>query len=105
MDIEVLPKNASRVRQFGSSRVQGAETLGSCSPCGSKKKVGGVPPEALEPWIHTLLDGQAALALESVVIKDMCTDGREELVSRKLKDSQTRRQPIVWEKPWRRPLD
>ena len=51
---------------------------------GQKKKVGGVPPEALEPWIHTLLDGQAALALESVVIKDMCTDGREELVFRKL---------------------
>ena len=39
------------------------------------KKVGGLPPEALEPWIYTL---------ESVEITDMCTDGGEELVFREL---------------------
>ena len=36
------------------------------------KKVGGMPRQAQGPWIHTLLDGQAALALESIDIKDMC---------------------------------
>ena len=44
------------------------------------KKVCGMSPEALGPWIYTLLDGQAALALESIEITDMCTDGGEELV-------------------------
>ena len=48
------------------------------------KKVGGMPPEALGPWIYTLLDGQAALALESIEITDMCTDGGEELFFREL---------------------
>ena len=33
-------------------------------------KVGGTPPEALVPWMYALLDGQAALALESIEIKD-----------------------------------
>ena len=46
------------------------------------KKVGGLPPEALGPWKYTLLDGQAALALESIDIKDVCTEGGEELVFR-----------------------
>ena len=44
------------------------------------KKVGGTPPDALVPWICNLLDGQAALALESIEIKDMCVDGGEEFV-------------------------
>ena len=35
-------------------------------------------------WIYTLLDGQAALALQSIEIKDMCMDGGEELVFREL---------------------
>ena len=43
-----------------------------------------MPPEALGPWIYTLLDGQSALALESIEIKGMCTDGGEELVFREL---------------------
>ena len=47
-------------------------------------------PEALGPWVYTLLDcqdgqdGQAAVALESIEIKDVCTDGGEELVFREL---------------------
>ena len=41
-------------------------------------------PEALGPWMYTRLHGQAALALESVDIKDMCSDGGEELVFREL---------------------
>ena len=48
------------------------------------KKVGGMRPEALGPWTYTLLDGQAAWALESVDTKDMCTEGGEELVFREL---------------------
>ena len=48
------------------------------------KKVGRMPPEALGPWIYTLPDGQAALALESIEITDMCTDGGGELVFREL---------------------
>ena len=47
------------------------------------KKVGGIP-EALEPWIYTLLNGQDASTLESIEIKDMCVDGGEELVFREL---------------------
>ena len=43
------------------------------------KKVGGMPPEALGPWRYTLLDGQAALALESMEITDMCMNGGKEL--------------------------
>ena len=34
--------------------------------------------------MYTLLDGQAALALDKMEIKDMCTDGGEELVFREL---------------------
>ena len=45
---------------------------------------GGMIPEALGPWIYTLLDGQAAWAQESVDMKDMCTEGGEELVFREL---------------------
>ena len=41
-------------------------------------------PEALRPWLYTLLDGQAALALESIDIKDMCMEGGEQLVFREL---------------------
>ena len=48
------------------------------------KKVGGMPPEALGPWKYTLLDGQAALALESTDVNDMCTEGGKELVFREL---------------------
>ena len=48
------------------------------------KKVGRMPPEALVPFIYTLPDGQAALALESIEITDMCTDGGGELVFREL---------------------
>ena len=48
------------------------------------RKAGGMPTEALGPWMYTLLDGQAALALESIDIKDMCTKGGEELVFREL---------------------
>ena len=48
------------------------------------KKVGGMFPWALGLWIYTLLDGQAALVLESVNIKDTCTEGGEELVFQKL---------------------
>ena len=48
------------------------------------KKVGGMRPEALGPWIYTLLDGQAAWALGSIDTKDMCTEGGEELVFREL---------------------
>ena len=51
------------------------------------KKVGGMPPEGLEPWIYTLQNGQAALALVSIEIKDMCTDGGEVLVFRELDQS------------------
>ena len=40
------------------------------------KKVGEMPPEGVRPWIYTFLDGQA----ESIDIKDMCTEGGEELV-------------------------
>ena len=36
---------------------------------------GGVSPEPLGPWHHTLLDSQAALAIELIEIKDMCTEG------------------------------
>ena len=46
----------------------------ACAPL-VVKKVGGMPPEALWPWMYTLLDGQAALALEAIKIRDMCTDG------------------------------
>ena len=28
-----------------------------------------------DPWHHTLLDSQAALAIELIEIKDMCTEG------------------------------
>ena len=47
--------------------------------------------EALKPWKYTLLDGQAALALQSIEIKDTCTEGAvgsssENLIS----DSRTR---------------
>ena len=48
------------------------------------KKVGGMLPDALGPWIYTLVDGQAALALDSTDIKDMWTEGGEELVFREL---------------------
>ena len=41
------------------------------------KKVGGVPPEALGPWIY-------ALALDSIEIKGMCMDGGEWVVFREL---------------------
>ena len=44
------------------------------------KRFGGMLPEALGPWMYTLLNGQAALALESIDIKDMCTKGGDELV-------------------------
>ena len=37
--------------------------------------------------MYTLLDGQAALALESIEVKDMCTDGGEELFFRELDQS------------------
>ena len=46
------------------------------------KKVGGMLPEALGPWIYIQKNGQAALALESIDIKDMCTEDGEELVFR-----------------------
>ena len=45
---------------------------------------GGMPPEALGLGMYTLLDGLAALEPESIEIKDMCTDGGEELVFREL---------------------
>ena len=38
------------------------------------KKVGGMRPEALGPWMYTLLDGQAAPELESIEIKDLCKE-------------------------------
>ena len=41
-------------------------------------------PRGSGPWKHTLLDGQAALALELIDVKDMCTEGGEELVFREL---------------------
>ena len=41
-------------------------------------------PEALGLWIYTLLDGQAALALESIDTKDMGMVGGEELIFREL---------------------
>ena len=54
-------------------------------PCGSRcQKVGAMLPEALGPWGDTLVDGQAALALKSIDLKDMCTEGSEELVVREL---------------------
>ena len=34
-----------------------------------------MPADTRVRWIYTLLDGQAALALESTEIKDMCTEG------------------------------
>ena len=34
--------------------------------------------------MYTLLDGQAALALDSFDIKDMCTEGGEDLIFREL---------------------
>ena len=43
-----------------------------------------MPPEALGPWVHTLLDGQAALALEATELNNLRTDGGEELVFREL---------------------
>ena len=43
-----------------------------------------MPPEALGPFVHTLLDGQAALALEATELNNLCTDGGEELVFREL---------------------
>ena len=55
-----------------------------CGNDGPVKKVGGMPPEALGPWMYNLLDGHAALALESIDMKDMCTEGGEELVFREL---------------------
>ena len=48
------------------------------------KKLGGMPPEALEPRMYTLLDGPAVLALESIEIKEMCMGGGEELVFQEL---------------------
>ena len=48
------------------------------------KKLGGMHPEGLVPWIYTLLDGQAAKALDPINIKDMCTEGGEELVFREI---------------------
>ena len=47
-------------------------------------KVGGMPPEVRDPGFTLLLDGQAALALGSIEIKDMCMDGGDELVFREL---------------------
>ena len=52
------------------------EALGSRSFCFVVKKVGGMLPEAVGPWKYTLLDGQAALALESIEIKDIGMDGK-----------------------------
>ena len=46
------------------------------------KKVGGMLPQALGPWMYALLDGQTDMALESIEIEDMCSDGGEELVCR-----------------------
>ena len=48
------------------------------------KKVGGMPPGALGLCICSLLDGQAALALESIELEDTCMDGGEQLVFREL---------------------
>ena len=50
------------------------------------KKVGGMLPEALAPWMYTLLDGQAAHALESVEIKDMCTVGGDRELDQRFPD-------------------
>ena len=46
------------------------------------KNVGGMVPEALGPWMYNLRNRMAALALESIDLKHMCTDGLEELVFR-----------------------
>ena len=48
------------------------------------KKVGRMPPEALGSWIFTLLDGQAALAVAAIEIRDTFTDGGEEVGLREL---------------------
>ena len=70
------------------------------------KNVCGMPPKALGPWMYTLLDGQAALALESIDIKDMCTEGGEDLVFQELDQRFPNKvQRIAWKRPWRGPFD
>ena len=56
------------------------------------KKVGGMPPEALETWMHTVSDGHAALALEATEIKDLARFPKSTNVF------QTRWLPIVCER-------
>ena len=41
------------------------------------KKSGGMNPDPLCAWLWTMLDGQAALALEAFEIKDLTVDGGE----------------------------
>lgn len=50
------------------------------------QKAKGTPPEALGPRLYTLLDGQAALALESVDICDINLEGAEDVVFERLDD-------------------
>eukprot|EP00959_Pyramimonas_sp_CCMP1952_P452127 9466021-Pyramimonas_sp.AAC.1 len=44
------------------------------------QKARGTPAEALGPWLYTLLDGQAALAVENVDLADINVDNGEEVV-------------------------
>ena len=74
-----MPENGhggSAEKPFNADGNSGAARHGNF---GLVKKVGGMLPEALGPRTCTLLGGQAALALESVEMKDMrMNDGQTE---------------------------
>ena len=48
------------------------------------QKVKNTPAEAVGPWLYTLLDGQAALAVENVDISEINVESGEEVAFAKL---------------------